>query len=291
MGGEGRGHLPASGRSVEPVRFGISVPNFGVFGDPGALVAAAEAADAAGWDGFFVWDHIVIADGVPVADPWVALGAIARATDRVRFGPMVAAVPRHRPWVLARQCVSLDRLGGGRFVLGVGIGYPPDVEFGTFGEPVGDRTRADMLDEALVVMEGVWSGEPFAFRGEHYEVAETRFAPPPVQRPRFPIWVAAMLPNRRPLRRAARFDGVVPIRVDFRDVSPAEVRDMVAYLRDHGAPAEGYDVVLAGAPLAAEAYDALAEAGVTWYLGGPGEGEVLEDTLTWIGAGPGDYVA
>lgn len=273
------------------MRFGITVPNFGDYGEPDALVTAARAAEAAGWDGFFVWDHIVIADRVPVADPWVALGAIAQATDRLRIGPMVAAVPRHRPWVLARQCVSLDRLSGGRFVLGVGIGHPPDVEFGTFGEPTDARTRADVLDESLAVVEGMWSGAPFSFRGDHFEVAETRFAPPPLQSPRIPIWVAAMLPNRRPLRRAARFDGVFPIRVDFHEITPDEVRETVAYVRAHGADPDVFDVVLSGAPRSADAYEALAGAGVTWYLAGPGEGAGPEDTLAWIEAGPGAYVS
>ncbi|MGH8947857.1 MAG: LLM class flavin-dependent oxidoreductase, partial [Acidimicrobiia bacterium] len=115
------------------MRFGLNFPNFGLYAEPGLLVDLAVAAEEAGWDGFFVWDHIVVDDGMPVADPWVLLGAIGQATSRVHIGPMVAALPRHRPWEVARRAVTLDRLTEGRMILGVGIGYWPEVEFGTFG--------------------------------------------------------------------------------------------------------------------------------------------------------------
>ncbi|MGH8915440.1 MAG: LLM class flavin-dependent oxidoreductase [Acidimicrobiia bacterium] len=267
------------------MRFGLSFPNFGRYAEPEATVSIATSAERAGWDGFFVWDHIVIADGMPVADPWVLLGAIGQATSTIKLGPMVAAVPRHRPWVVARQSVTVDRLTGGRMILGVGIGYPPEVEFGTFGEPTDARQRADMLDESLTIIDGVWSGEVFGFEGEHYMVHRNRFAPAPLPQPRIPIWVAGMLPNLRPLRRAARYDGVFPNRSDLEDLGPAEVAMVADHVRRHRTTEEPFDVVVQGSIDVDAA--AMEEAGATWYLASPSPaGEPLEETLGWVSDGP-----
>lgn len=273
------------------MRFGLSFPNFGEFAEPAVLVDLATRAEEAGWDGFFVWDHVVVADGMPVADPWVALGAIAQATDRVRIGPMVAALPRHRPWIVARQAVSIDRLSNGRLILGVGLGFPPEIEFGTFHDPVDERVRADMLDEALDIICGVWSTQPFRHEGSHYHIERTTFAPSPIQRPRIPIWVAAMLPNRRPLRRAARYDGVMPIRTDMGPISVEEVAEMAAYVDEHRTESGPYDYAIGGGPRSADEFAALADAGLTWYIGGPDPGgETIEEIRQWISDGPSGYV-
>lgn len=271
--------------SLDEVRFGLSFPNFGAYAEPSLTVELSSAAEEAGWDGFFVWDHIVVADGFPVADPWVLLGAISQATESIRLGPMVSPLPRYRPWVLARQAVTLDRLSGGRSILGVGIGYPPEPEFGTFGDPTDPRLRADLLDEGLAIVTAVWSGEPFELKGEHYRVRRNRFAPKPVQRPRIPIWVAGMLPNLRPFRRAARYDGVFPIRADMQDMTPADVAGVARYVAEHRTTEGPFDIVVGGPP--GIDVDAMEEAGATWYLAGPNpEGESVEETLTWISAGP-----
>lgn len=265
------------------MRFGLSFPNFGIYAEPGVLVDLAVAAEESGWDGFFVWDHIVVSDGMPVADPWVVLGAIGQATSEVLIGPMVAAMPRHRPWEVARQAVTLDRLTGARFILGVGIGYPPEVEFGTFGDPTDARERADMLEEGLTIMQAVWSGERFDFEGEHYNIAENTFAPRPIGR--IPIWVAGMLPNLRPLRRAARFDGVYPIRADMKELEPGEVAMISGYVKIHRSSDEPFDLVI-GVREGADV-DAFAEAGATWLISGPNPaGESLDETLGWLRDGP-----
>lgn len=273
------------GDTVHDVRFGLSFPNFGTYAEPSTIVSLAVAAERAGWDGFFIWDHIVVADGMPVADPLVALGAIGQATSSIKLGPMILALPRHRPWVVARQAATLDRLTDGRLILGVGIGYPPDVEFGTFGDPTDARMRADMLDEGLSVITGMWGADAFEFAGDHYTVHRNRFEPSPVQVPRIPIWVAGMLPNLRPFRRAARFDGVCPIRSDMRDLTPEEVANVVEYVRRHRDTDAAFDVVIGG-PIDVD-LSALRHAGVTWYLAGPSpEGESIGHTLAWIGQGP-----
>jgi alkanesulfonate monooxygenase SsuD/methylene tetrahydromethanopterin reductase-like flavin-dependent oxidoreductase (luciferase family) len=269
------------------MRVGLSFPNFGVYADPATMVALAVAAEEAGWDGFFVWDHIVVFDGMPVADTMLLLSAIGEATRTLKIGPMVLAVPRYRPWVLGRQTVTLDRLTGGRLILGVGIGYPPDVEFGTFGESTDDRERADKLDEALAIITGMWSGEPFQFEGSYYRVGRNRFQPVPIQQPRIPIWVAGMIPNRRPLRRAARFDGVYPARADMRDVTAQDLATVVDYVSAHRADPGPFDVVVGGPPDGDLA--GFDEAGATWYLAGPSpEGESIEETFRWVSEGPPD---
>jgi alkanesulfonate monooxygenase SsuD/methylene tetrahydromethanopterin reductase-like flavin-dependent oxidoreductase (luciferase family) len=265
------------------MRFGLSFPNFGAYAEPGVMVGLAVAADEAGWDGFFVWDHIVVSDGMPLADPWVLLGAIGQATDKVVIGPMVAALPRHRPWEVARRAVTLDRLTGGRFILGVGIGYWPEIEFGTFGDPTDARERADMLEEGLTIIQAVWSGESFGFEGEHHTVAENSFAPRPLGK--IPIWVAGMLPNLRPLRRAARFDGVYPMRSDEEAMEPSDVAKVADYVKVHRGGEEPFDVVI-GASREAD-HAAYEEAGATWFLSGPGSGgEPIEETMGWLRQGP-----
>ena len=261
------------------MRFAINLPNFGDLADPRVVVELAIAAESCGWDGFFIWDHIVVADAMPVGDPWVQLAAVAQATDRIVIGPMVTPVPRRRPWVLARQAVSLDHLSGGRLILGVGLGFPPVEEFGTFGEPTDPHHRASLLDEGLEVIVGMWSGEPFEYRGNHFTVVETSFAPSPIQRPRIPIWVAGMWPNRAPFRRAGRFDGVFPIAADGAALDPAVIAEIVGLTgRDD------LDVTVGGGPDAD--LEALEAAGVTWYQVGPYPGAGLEDVRGMVEAGP-----
>ncbi len=281
------GGTPPPYRSVivDAMRFGLSFPNFGPYSEPETVISLAVAAEEAGWDGFFVWDHIVVADGMPVADPWVLLGAVGQATTRIRLGPMVIALPRHRPWVVARQAVTLDRLTGGRVILGVGLGFPPDPEFATFGDPTDARVRADRLDEGLDIITGVWGDEPFAFEGEHYTVRRNRFEPRPVQEPRIPIWVAAMLPNLRPLRRAARYDGVYPIRADMRDMTLDDIALAVSYVGKHRIGSDPFDIIVFGGQNGD--VQELERAGATWFMTGPSEGgEPVARTLEWIAGGP-----
>jgi alkanesulfonate monooxygenase SsuD/methylene tetrahydromethanopterin reductase-like flavin-dependent oxidoreductase (luciferase family) len=269
------------------MHYAINIPNFGSGGDPRTLVELARRTEDAGWDGFFVWDHVLVDPSwnAVIADPWVALAAIAGATERIRLGPMVAALPRQRPWMLARATVSLDRLSGGRLVLGVGLGWPSDAEFGHFGEETDVRRRAAMLDEGLAILDGLWRGEPFAFEGVHYRVAEATFLPRPLQEPRIPVWVGSLRPGpEAPLRRAARWDGFypasddafVPLEVFARDVS--RVRELRAAAGI--GPEVPYDISAGGStptddPAAAAATVAGFEAaGATWWQ------EIVSD---WLG--------
>ncbi len=255
-------------------RYGISVPNFGSYGDVRALAELAHDADVAGWDGFFIWDHMIgdEAFGPTRIDPWIALAAIAMRTERLRIGTMITPLPRRRPWKLARETVTLDHLSGGRVTLGVGLGYPPE-EYSTFGEDADDRVRAEKLDEGLAVLAGLWSGKPFAFEGTHFHVSETTFLPAPLQSPRIPVWVAGIWPSRRPLRRAARWDGVFPIKEGgMSPLSTEEVARIIAYVREHRTGGDPFDVVLSGesegdGPVALkETLADYAAAGATWWL-------------------------
>src|SRR5215218_8071647 len=203
------------------MKYAIHAPNFATYSDPRALAELAHEAEDAGWDGFFLWDHVFwkVPQPEPVADTWTVLAAMAALTTRIMLGPLITPLPRRRPWTVARQAVTLDHLSGGRVVLGVGIGGDWFGDYSTFGEPAGDREHGEMLDEALAVITGLWTGEAFSYSGRHYTVKEAHFVPRPVQQPRIPIWVAGVWPNKKPFRRAALWDGVA-----------AEARDDVGYL-------------------------------------------------------------
>lgn len=243
------------------MKTGLFLPIFDELADPRLLADLAAEAEAAGWDGVFVWDHVVYRAPVRAAtDPWIALAAMATSTSRLVLGPMVTPLARRRPQVVARQLVALDHLsGGGRLVFGVGLGLDASGgELSRFGEETDDRTRASMLDEGLGLLRSLLSGSPVDHHGAHYTARDVTFLPTPVTG-RLPIWAAARWPNRRPLRRAASLDGVFLIDVD----RPAQLAEAVDVLRGEGAGAD-FDVVveLHGDDRAGP----WAEAGATWGL-------------------------
>jgi alkanesulfonate monooxygenase SsuD/methylene tetrahydromethanopterin reductase-like flavin-dependent oxidoreductase (luciferase family) len=192
------------------MRYGINVPNFGDYFHPNTLADLAVEAEKAGWDGFFVWDHLT--GYGDVCDTTIALATIAVRTEHIRFGAMITPLPRRRPWKVAREMISLDHLSDGRLVVGVGLGNPPS-EFESFGEDVNAKLRAQKLDDGLNILLGLWSGKPFSYYSTHYQLDGVEYIPRPVQRPRIPIWVGGFWPNKKPMRRAARYDGVYPLRI------------------------------------------------------------------------------
>ncbi|MEU5881443.1 LLM class flavin-dependent oxidoreductase [Spirillospora sp. NPDC047279] len=280
------------------MRYGLCVPNLGEFAEARGTAELARRAEEAGWDGFFVWDHVVFPFGDhEVADPWVLLTLVAAATERIRFGPLVTAVARRRPGTLARQTTSLDRLSEGRLVFGAGLGFTLEAEFGTWGEPTEPARVARRLDEGLEVLDRLWSGKRVDFEGEHLAVAGVTFQPVPVQRPRPPVWIGCNWPNRRPLDRAVRWDGVAPMMVSPQDGSwnptPAAVAELVADIIARRGGTGAFDVVITGRTPAdrpdeaRETAGAIAAAGATWWLEGfrpvPGEHDAA---LRRIEAGP-----
>lgn len=249
------------------VKHGLFVPNFNAFSEAQAFADLAVEAEDAGWDGVYIWDHILMADATPMCDPWIAMAAAVSATQRIRVGPMVTPVPRRHPWKLAREIVTLDRLSGGRVDFGVGIGHPPDTEYETFGHESDARVRADMLDEGLTIITGMWKGHPFSFEGDHYVVQEQTFLPTPMQTPRVPIWVAATWPNKRPFRRAARWDGVFPLKIGdggFVDMSYDDIAEMLAYVRGHRDASEPFEFIAGHTDAVDRTLEDLAALGVTW---------------------------
>ena len=272
------------------MKFAINVPNFGPYADARLTASLAREAEQRGWDGFHVWDHIhgEGQTGAPTADPWILLAAVALATERIRIGTMVTPVARRRPWKLARETVTLDRLSDGRLTLGVGLGYPADLEFTALGEEADDRVRAEKLDEGLDLLAALWSGESISHHGRHYRLSDVQFLPQPVQQPRIPIWVAR-ISGQAPLRRAARWDGVFPLDPVELFPTPEAVRRVIADVRGYRDPAAGPFDVLVPLMLIGDATEDAArvaaydDAGVTWgHVGAPG----VEELRARIAAGP-----
>ena len=271
------------------MKYGVYVPNFGEYGDPHNLLTLARDAEDAGWDGFFLWDHLLIFrhSEIPFVDAWVALSAVAAQTQRLRLGPLITPLARRRPWKLAREATSLDRLSRGRLVVGVGLGAPADAEFECFGEDPDDRVRARKLDEGLTILAGLMSGDAFSHHGEHFQIDDVKFVPRAMQNPRVPIWVAGFWPNRPPMRRAARWEGVFPLKLppgplsnlapggapwSLFWLSPQELRAAVDYVKQHRATDGPYDVIASGAtPIGERAkgqdlLGAFEQVGANWWL-------------------------
>jgi alkanesulfonate monooxygenase SsuD/methylene tetrahydromethanopterin reductase-like flavin-dependent oxidoreductase (luciferase family) len=248
---------------------GIFVAPFEGLSEPRLVARLAARAEEQGWDGFFVWDHIrYSAPTSRLADPWVTMSAMACATERLTIGPLVTPVSRRRPHKLARETVTLDRLSGGRLVLGVGLGSDHHGEFEDFEEVSAPRDRARLLDEGLDKLAAYWAGE---------------FQPPPLQQPRIPVWIASRWPSRRPLRRAARWDGLFPIEMP----GPDELRELVAETAElRGPDAAGpFDIIVTNPPGTDPApWEA---AGATWCLTGFGQTPSEDEVRAAIDAGPG----
>jgi hypothetical protein len=278
------------------MKYGIDIPNFGYWSDPRKVAEFARQVEDAGWDGLSLWDHILVWDGNEVADPWILLAAAASATERITLMNLVAPLPRRHPWKLAREAVSIDLLSSGRFILGVGIGWPTDPEFTRFHQEEDMKVRGDMLDEGLDILAGLWSGEPFSYDGEHYTIDEVTFLPKPLQQPRIPIWVAGMWPGGRPFRRAAKWDGVAPIAYDGKDITMVgadELRGILDFIGEHRETDEPFDATVADMWLGdrARARDQIAEldaAGATWVRESwvPGAGVEWEHWMSEMRAGP-----
>ena len=239
----------------------VFIPPFGELADPVTVARLAVEAEAEGWDGFFVWDHIAYRRVEDIADPWITLAAVACATRIMRLGPMVTPLPRRRPLKVAREVVTLDHLSRGRVTLGVGIAGDASRELSGTGEETDAKARGAMLDEGLAVLEAAWAPGATIVTGSHYTVDHLVTGPPPAQEPRPPIWVAVRQGNLVPLRRAARYEGVFPV-----DLSgPDQLAEIVAGVADHRAVDAGpFDVAAMVGP--DDDHGAYRSAGATWLL-------------------------
>ncbi len=256
------------------MKYAIYTPNFGDGVDPLTMIDLAKEAESCGWDGFFLWDHMLASKSqkLKIFDPWVVLAGIATVTERICLGTTVTPVARRRPWKLARETVSLDQLSNGRLVVGVGLGEPPDADFEFFGDDPTPKGRAERLDEGLDILAGLWKGKPFRYQGKHYKVEKVTFLPEPVQKPRIPVWVGGFWPHKLPYRRAARWDGVIPLKNDGW-IGPQDIVEIMAFIRPLRKPEDAFDVAVIGSQPSlgkgAAVQKKLTEfdkAGTTWWL-------------------------
>ncbi len=253
------------------MKYGLDVPSTGEYADPRKLADLAREAEAAGWDGFFVWDAMVSDE--PILDPWIALAAIAMQTQRIAIGAFMTAMPRRRPWKVARETVTLDHLSNGRLVFGAGLGFQ-ELDFTAFGEEANIQVRAEKLDESLAILAGLWTGESFRFDGKHYQVSGITLLPRPVQFPRIPVWIAGGWPHRRPFQRATRWDGtylMVRNQATRERLTPRDVGQVVTYLQAHCEHMEAFDIAVPGetpsnAQAGAKIVEPYVQAGATWWI-------------------------
>jgi alkanesulfonate monooxygenase SsuD/methylene tetrahydromethanopterin reductase-like flavin-dependent oxidoreductase (luciferase family) len=283
-------------RGNDAIRYGLYVPNFGKVSFARTLAELASEAEDCGWDGFFLWDHLVDEGSGhhPTVDTYTALSAIAMNTKRIRIGTTVSPLARRRPWLVARQTASLDHLSDGRLILGVGLGFVKGEDYETFGEVSDDRVRAEKLDESLEIITGLWTGQPFTYEGKHYRVKRTVFLPPTKQKPRIPIWVGGFWPHKGPFRRAAKWDGVLPLHTPnpIRP-SPGDLRNILAYIKERRKNNALFDAAIIGwgsgkdRDKNAKKIRPYIEAGMTWWLEGMfGAKDSLERMRASIRMGP-----
>jgi alkanesulfonate monooxygenase SsuD/methylene tetrahydromethanopterin reductase-like flavin-dependent oxidoreductase (luciferase family) len=254
------------------MKFGVVVP----FSDARLTVELAREAEAAGWDGLFLPELVW---GV---DPWAQLAAAAVVTERIRLGTMLTPLPWVHPWTLASQAGAVDHLSNGRAIVAVGLGAP-DAGGRGFPLEMDRRVRAELLDEGLDVLTGLWSGEPFEYSGKHYRIDPTPFSsntrsegmpppPPPVQRPRIPIWLVGVWPSKKSMQRALRYDGLLPAAMGddgVRNATVDEVAEMVRFARDNRPAGAPFDVIVEGETAPASGADVVgphAVAGATWWI-------------------------
>jgi alkanesulfonate monooxygenase SsuD/methylene tetrahydromethanopterin reductase-like flavin-dependent oxidoreductase (luciferase family) len=268
--------IGASQQKENDMQYGLVFPTTGVHLVPD-LAAEAEAA---GWDGVFIPDSINIDPkfnaGVPMEthDPWIVLAAVVLRTESIRFGTMLTAPSRRRPWKLARELTTLDHLSNGRLILSVGLGALDDQGFGSVGEPVDRKTRVQLLNESLDILNGLWSGKPLNYTGKHFTIDNVAFAPTPVQQPRIPIWIVGVWPHDRSMARAARWDGLITAKSSqsgvFDDITPEDIRAMKNWITEHRTATTPFDIVFESSTPADDSAASIAQpysdAGVTWWL-------------------------
>jgi hypothetical protein len=273
------------------MKFGFVLPK----GDARIAAEFARLAEHSGWDGFFVWEPVW---GI---DAWVSLTAAAMVTEHIRLGTMLSPLSRMRPWKLASETATLDNLSNGRVILSVGLGAV-ETGFEDFGEITSRKIRAELLDEGLEILTSLWAGEPFHYVGKHYQVEITedtfRPPPPPLQKPRIPIWVVGAWPSMKSMQRALRYDGLLPAvlgedgKVRLEMITPSEILTMKRFIADHRDQDTPFEIVIEGQtpgddlPKAREMINHYREVGVTWWIEALWSVQENEKLLTRIQQGP-----
>ena len=273
------------------MKYGFVLPS----GDARIAADYAREAEQAGWDGFFAWEPVW---GI---DAWVSLTAAAVQTERIRLGTLLSPLSRMRPWKFASEAATLDNLSGGRVIISVGLGAT-DTGFAEFGEQTDRKTRAELLDESLDIITGLWEGQPFSYQGKNYQVQPTEFMPPPppIQQPRIPIWVVGAWRRAKSMSRVLHYDGLLPNVLtedgQHRQATPDDVRQMADYVEANRTADTPFDIIMEGEtpgedPIAgAGIVNEWAQAGATWWIEAlwnePRNEEGLKVVLNRIRQGP-----
>ncbi len=249
-------------------KFGIYIANHGITSNPQDYIKLAKSAEECGWEGFFIWDHVFLpwSPDEHVLDSWSILAAIATQTNKLTLGTTVTPLARRRPMVVARQAITIEKLSGGRFILGVGLGGTE--EFKALGEEEDPKIRGEMLDESLEILKGLWSGKPFTFDGKHYKIKEpVKFKPAG----KIKIWVGGNWPNKKPFRRAAKYDGVFPLKAGSDpSIYPQDLQEIMSYIRKYRKSTESFEFVKSIYTIKDKEHDVyihdFIDVGVAWLL-------------------------
>ena len=248
------------------MKYGFVLPH----GDDRITARLAFEAEQAGWDGFFVWEPVW---GI---DAWISLTAAAMKTTRIKLGTLLSPISRMRPWKLASETATLDNLSNGRVILSVGLGAV-DTGFKEFGETTKRVQRAELVDEGLEILTGLWKGQPFNYDGKYYTIKETEFypPPPPVQKPRIPIWVVGAWPRMKSMRRVLKYDGILPTKMAGKKhvkVVPEDIRLMKSWIEENRSETTPFDIVVEGKTQGDDSDECFNvvnpwfEAGATWWI-------------------------
>lgn len=260
---------------MQDMKYGFVIPG----GNLNTILDLASAAEKAGWDGVFYWDAIYIEQPnfKPLMyDPWTVLAAIATRTKKIRIGALLTAVNRRRPWKLAREATTVDHLSGGRLIMPVGLGALDDGGYSKVGEPLDRKTRAELLDEGLDILNGLWTGKPFSYHGKHYNMKKMTFRPRPIQKPRIPIWVVGAWPRMKSMRRALKYDGLIPTKKtlsgSFAEITLDDIREIKKFVATHRKAKSAFQIIQEGqTPVGSriqgeEIVQKWEEAGATWWI-------------------------
>jgi alkanesulfonate monooxygenase SsuD/methylene tetrahydromethanopterin reductase-like flavin-dependent oxidoreductase (luciferase family) len=250
------------------VKFGIYIANHGLTSNPQDYIELAKRGEECGWEGFFLWDHVFLpwAPDQDVLDSWSILSGIATQTNTLTLGTTVTPLARRRPMVIARQAITIDRLSNGKFILGVGLGGTAELK--ALGDEEDPKIRGEMLDESLEILKGLWSGKPFTYDGKHYKIKEpVTFKP----EGKIKIWVGGNWPNKKPFRRAAKYDGIFPLKVGSDpSIYPQDYREIVSYIGKYRKSMDSFDLVKSIYTIGDKEHDSYIhdfnDIGVNWLL-------------------------
>jgi alkanesulfonate monooxygenase SsuD/methylene tetrahydromethanopterin reductase-like flavin-dependent oxidoreductase (luciferase family) len=247
------------------MRYGFIIPDL-QDASIAAIAELAHEAEQSGWDGVFFWDadwHI---------SPWVAIAAMALATRQARLGAILHPLAWRQPWLFARDSASLDQLSQGRLTISIGMGAVETQDFARgrtrFGSPVDRAVRAQLIDEGLDIVNGLWSGKPFSYHSQHYDFDAFQLQVTPVQQPRIPIWAVGMWGKPKSMARVARCDGML-----VSAASPiAEIQAIQAFIAEQRSLSTPFELVMEAdtrndtPDVARSKANNWAEQGIAWWV-------------------------